>query len=100
LHFTPIAKKATLQGLTLFADPRHNCKFEIESKLLSDMYCESIGLLKNSLRLTPGPAFLFLTARHREALAGSTGVPRRKVGVKPAAPAPVTLTGFLGVKRS
>lgn len=36
------------------------------------MYNERFGLAKSPFNLTPDPAFLFLTAQHREALAGLT----------------------------
>src|SRR5437762_8086345 len=36
------------------------------------MYNERFGLSKNPFNMTPDPAFLFLTAQHREALAGLT----------------------------
>lgn len=34
------------------------------------MYCKHFGIDKNPFSLTPDPSFLFLTAKHREALAG------------------------------
>jgi general secretion pathway protein A len=36
------------------------------------MYNKRFGLAKNPFNMTPDPAFLFLTAQHREALAGLT----------------------------
>ena len=36
------------------------------------MYTEFYGLAKKPFNMTPDPAFLFLTAQHREALAGLT----------------------------
>src|SRR5712692_4730202 len=36
------------------------------------MYHQFFGLTKDPFSLTPDPAFLFLTAAHREALAGVT----------------------------
>lgn len=34
------------------------------------MYCKHFGILRNPFSLTPDPNFLFLTSKHREALAG------------------------------
>jgi general secretion pathway protein A len=43
------------------------------------MYNDSFGLGKNPFNMTPDPAFLFLTAQHREALVGLTyGILQRK----------------------